>query len=83
MADVSKEALGKAYKAGYALPGIEWPQDATDEQKTPGVHHCPFSPGDPQRDEWLKGLKDRLTGPKDDPAAIVKQIDAELNGGKA
>ena len=71
-------ALEKAYKAGRALPSVQWPDDASDEQRTPGPHHCPFSPGDPQREQWLQGLRDALTGPTQDPATIIKQIDDEL-----
>lgn len=83
MADLSKKDAEKAYKAGYALPSVQWPEGATDEQRTPGVHHCPFSEGDPQRVEWLKGLKDALGAPTQDPASILKEIDDELKGAKA
>lgn len=46
---------------------------------TPGPHHCPFAEGDPQRDHWLRGLRARLTEPAKDPAAIVADIDKELD----
>jgi truncated hemoglobin YjbI len=72
------KAKSKAYSAGRALPSVQWPEDATDEQRTPGVHHCPFAVGDPQRDEWLRGLKDALGAPTKDPAKIVKEINDEL-----
>lgn len=70
-----------AYKAGYALPSVVWPDDATDDQKRVGVHHCPFAEGDPQRTHWLKGLRDSLEEP--DPrerANLVKRLDDELKG---
>ena len=68
----------QAYKAGYALPNVVWLPDATPEQRTPGVHHCPFAPGDPQREYWLRGLKDALTAPVRDPKQIINEIDSEL-----
>ena len=78
MAKPTKEALEKAYNAGHALPGVQWPDDAPDELRTPGPQHCPFSVGDPQRERWLEGLRDALGGPTKDPAKIIKQIDDEL-----
>lgn len=75
---MNKTEAEKAYKAGYALPSVQWPEDATDRQRTPGVHHCPFSEGDPQRGEWLKGLRDALEGPAQDPATILREINDEL-----
>lgn len=77
------EAKKKAYKAGYALPNVQWPEGATDEQRTPGVHHCPFSTQQPEeRAEWLKGLKDALEVPVRDPATILKEINDALEGEK-
>ena len=75
---MSESAAKKAYKAGYALPTVVWPPDATAEQRTPGVHHCPFAPGDPQREAWLKGLRDKLSEPTKDPSAVLKEIEGEL-----
>jgi hypothetical protein len=81
----TKAAKEKAYKAGYALPTVQWPAEATDEQRTPGVHHCPFDARDPDQAEeraaWLEGLKDALSVPVKDPATILKEIDDELGGG--
>lgn len=71
-------AAERAYKAGYRLPAVEWREGATDEQRTPGVHHCPFAPGDPLRDEWLRGLKAALEAPTQDPATIIREINDEL-----
>jgi hypothetical protein len=45
---------------------------------TPGVHHCPFAEDDPQRKHWLRGLRERLAEPTQDPAAIIAEIDKEL-----
>lgn len=75
-----KEALEKAYKAGKASLSIVWGDDATDEQRRPGMHHCPFPPGDPQRVEWARGLQDALGGDTFDPATIQKEIKDELKG---
>jgi hypothetical protein len=80
MASKAKTAADMAYKAGKQSLSIVWGEDATDEQRTPGMHHCPFSPGDPQREEWARGLKDALGGDRFDPATILKQINDELKG---
>jgi hypothetical protein len=67
---------------------VEWPEDATREQRTPGVHHCPFDddPRKPdqlaQRKAWLEGLKARLSAPTKDPKEILSDIDAELKEAK-
>ena len=58
--------------------GIEPGDEAEAKLRTPGVHHCPFAEGDPQRDAWLRGLRDRLKEPTEDPATIVAAIDKEL-----
>lgn len=57
---MTRLAERKAYDAGRALPRVAWPDDATDDQKRLGEHHCPFAEGDPQRDAWLRGLRDAL-----------------------
>lgn len=71
-----------AYKAGYALPSVNWPEDATDEQRQPGMHHCPFNPDLPeQADEaqaWAKGLRDALGRPVKDPAEVIAELDAVI-----
>lgn len=72
--------LSKPFKAGYALPSVQWPEEATDEQRTPGMHHCPFAPGTEERKEWAEGLKAALGEPTKDPAEILKEIDDELGG---
>jgi hypothetical protein len=74
------EPLDMAYRAGKHLPSVVWGPDATDEQRTPGMHHCPFSPGTEERAEYARGLKDALGGDRYDPAAILKEIDDELQG---
>jgi len=78
----TKAAKELAYKAGHSLPNIQWGDDATDAQKTPGVHHCPFDPRDPEqqeeREQWLLGLKDALGTPTQNPQDILDEIDAEL-----
>lgn len=80
----TKAAKEKAYKAGYALPSVQWPEDATAELVTPGVHHCPFDALNPDQAEeraaWLAGLKARLELPTRDPAAILEEINDELGG---
>lgn len=79
----TKAEQEKAYNAGKALPNVVWPEDATDEQLTPGVHHCPFSDDQPEEKRaWLNGLKARLTAPTKDPAAILEEINDELKGAK-
>lgn len=90
MAELSKKAIEKAYKAGYALPGIDWTDevhgDVPDEKRGPGVHHCPFSddPREPdqvkQREAWLRGLKDRLEkmAAQKSPADVLAEIKEEI-----
>lgn len=81
MAELTKQERELAYKAGYALPAINF--DALEavpkEQRVPGVHHCPFAEGDPQREHWLRGLADRLDGADSyDPAAVAAEVRKEL-----
>lgn len=75
-------ALDKAFKAGAALPSVQWPADATDDQRRVGEHHCPFSPGDPQRTAWLQGLADALgkqvVAGAEAPAVILQRINDGL-----
>jgi hypothetical protein len=78
---VNKQEAEKAYNAGKASLTIVWPDDATDEQRTPGMHHSPFPPGDPQRAEWARGLQDALGGNQYDPATILKEISDDLKAG--
>lgn len=76
----TKKALDKAYNAGKHSLTIEWGPDASDEQRRPGMHHCPF-PLDShpeERAEWAKGLQDALGGDRYDPATILKEIKDEL-----
>lgn len=79
---MSKVAVEKAYKAGFALPDVQWGEDATDEQRTPGVHHCPFDARNPdqagERAAWIRGLIDRLEAPTKDPAEVLKEAKAAL-----
>ncbi len=73
------DPIAKAYNAGYALPLVQWPEDATDEQRTPGVHHCPFADNQPEEKvAWLEGLRNALAAPTKDPAAILEEIDVAL-----
>ncbi len=82
-----------AYKAGYRLPDVQWPELDEDDPRdpsvllTPGVHHNPFDLRVPeQKDEalaWLQGLKDRLTEPTKSPDEIVGDIDAALEDSDA
>jgi len=79
----TKAAVAKARKAGYALPDIQWPEDATPEQLTPGIHHNPFSDEQPEEKQaWLEGLKERLSKPTKDPMEILADIDAEMKEAK-
>jgi len=79
---VTKAALKMAYEAGKHLPSVVWGPDATDEQRTPGVHHCPFDPRlqPEERKAWLEGLEDALGGDRYDPAVILKDIRDEIKG---
>lgn len=81
MAELSKKALQKAYNAGKHSLTIVWGPDATDDQRRPGMHHCPFPEGDPQRDEWARGLADALGGDRYDPATILREVRDEIRGG--
>jgi hypothetical protein len=77
MAELTKKDRELAYKAGYALPGIDFDQlEAVPEDKRfPGVHHCPFDDDDPQADEWKKGLADALEKRASyDPAELAAEI---------
>ena len=68
-----------AYRAGRDAVSIVWDDDATDEQQTPGEHHCPFGLDQPeQRAEWLRGHADALEAPKFNPATIVRSIRDEV-----
>lgn len=77
---MTKKAEDKAYNAGKASLTIVWGPDATDEQRRPGMHHCPFAEGDPQRIAWAKGLEDALGGDRFDPATILREIRDEIKG---
>lgn len=70
----------KAYQAGKTLPDVQWPDDLElpPEKRVLGVHHCPFAEGDPQREMWLKGLRDRLEEPAADPKKVLAEIKKEL-----
>jgi hypothetical protein len=71
----TKAAKAAAYEAGRVSTRIVWPDDATDEQQTPGEHHCPFGLEAPEeRAEWLRGLADELEEPKLDRAATVQRL---------
>ena len=58
---MDKKAESMAYKAGYALPRVTFPEEITSEHRALGLHHCPFAEGDPQRAAWARGLQDALT----------------------
>jgi hypothetical protein len=77
-----EHAEERAYKAGYALPSVNWTpvlDVTTPEQRTPGVHHCPFAEGDPLRAHWMNGLRARLSEQEPyDPAAIIEHIEDEI-----
>lgn len=77
---MTKKEAQAAYDAGKHSLTIQWPPDATDEQRRPGMKHCPFSEGDPQRVEWAKGLEDALGGDRFDPATILREIRDEIKG---
>ena len=51
---MNKAEAQKAYNAGKASLSIVWPDDAADDQRRPGMHHCPFALDDPQRQSWRK-----------------------------
>lgn len=68
-----------AYRAGRDAVSIVWNDDATDDQQTPGEHHCPFGLDQPeQRAAWLEGLADALEQPKFNPASIVRTLRDEI-----
>lgn len=75
-------AQERARKAGYALPSVNWGpvlDVTTPEQRAVGIHHCPFAEGDPLREHWLNGLKERLSESEPfDPAAIIEDIQEEI-----
>jgi len=75
---MNKAEAQAAYDAGRAFMAIQWPEDAPEEQRKPGVQHCPFPEGDPQRAEWLRGLQDALGGNETDRATILKEISDEI-----
>jgi len=79
---VNQKAERMAYDAGRASVRITWPDDdsVTDEQRRVGEHHCPFASGDPQREAWLRGLRDGLTEGIDDTERdkLLKRIDEEV-----
>ena len=79
---MTKQAERMAYDAGRALTRVVWPDDATDDQKALGEHHCPFAVGDPQREPWLRGLRDSLRAEDDqDRTVLLRRIDDTLDGG--
>ena len=77
---VTKAEKDEAFRAGYALPSVQWPEDASDEQRTPGIHHCPFSNEfDPElRIAWAEGLKAALGQPTKDPTEIIAELDEAI-----
>jgi hypothetical protein len=80
-AEAAKSAEEQAYNGGRSLASVtEWPDSVPAELRGPGLHHCPFAEGDPQREHWLQGLRDGLDEPRPDPADVLKQIDDELGG---
>lgn len=80
MADLAQD---KAYRAGYACAmTIQWPPEVADDKRHPGPHHCPFAEGDPQRDAWLRGLRDgwrRLEEQQKARKAALAQLEKELD----
>lgn len=74
---MTKKEADLAFKAGRLAHTIVWPDDMPDEQKAPGVHHCPFPEGDPQRAEWLRGYADVIERQAISPT-IVKEINDSL-----
>jgi hypothetical protein len=74
---MTKLAERKAYDAGRALIRVDWPDDAPADQKRLGEHHCPFAEGDPQREPWLRGLRDALLDQSDEKerAALLKRLE--------
>jgi hypothetical protein len=80
VAELTKQAEEKAYRAGASLLTVIWPED-TPADTSVGLHHCPFSEGDPQRAAWLRGLKDALKKREDEEKArrsTLAAIDKEL-----
>lgn len=77
---MNRQAERMAYDAGRASVRIVWPDDATDRQRQLGEHHCPFEEGDPQREPWLRGLRDALTEQLDDKgrASLLKRLEDEV-----
>lgn len=77
---MSAKAQRMAYDAGRALPRVEWPDEIPVEQRQVGEHHCPFAEGDPQREAWLRGLRDSLSEQLDDKARaqLLKRIEDEV-----
>ena len=74
---LTKLERSKAYAAGRAAHNVQWPEGTPDEVKAPGLHHCPFAEGDPQREEWLKGYAEVIEEQRISPT-IVRQINDEL-----
>lgn len=76
---MTTKAEKMAYDAGRRLPSFDFGEDATEEQRTLGEHHCPFERGDPQRDAWLRGVRDGL-GDTKERASLAKRLDEEIGG---
>lgn len=75
---MTKAAERLAYEAGRAAASVVWPDDATDEQRELGPHHCPFGEdAAAERAAWLTGLADALEAPLA-PANVVKSLRDEI-----
>ena len=89
MAELSKQAQRMAYDAGHALPTVQWPDDATPDQRRIGEHHSPFDPnGDDdqraQHQHWLRGLRDAMSERMEDQQdgkTLLKRLDDSIDGG--
>lgn len=79
---LTKRAETKAYDAGRANARMTtWPDTIPEEFRMPGVRHCPFAEGDPQREPWLRGLRDGLVVQEEQDKArksTLSEIDKEL-----
>lgn len=76
---MTKAEAVAAFEAGKHSLSIVWGPDATDEQRQPGMHHCPFSTDQPEeRAEWARGLEEALGGDRYDPAKILREIRDEI-----
>lgn len=75
---MDREAERMAYDAGRSLPRVLWDED--DDPPEIGERHCPFADGDPQKDAWLRGLRDAVESqlPARDRANLIRRINDKV-----